>query len=143
MRLEGWPRASVGERPSVQTQAFALWQGCSLGGAEPEQVHGIDLEPLAFVGLIEPDPVGLGAPVRAAGKFLGAPGAEQALVGEVRDPGLALGGAVAPTRAPDRSAHGLGYFAHLLGAAAAMLDHALEEVGALPLPVDAGKGLRQ
>ena len=40
-------------------------------------------------------------------------------------------------------AHGGGHLAHLLAAAAAVLDHPLEEVGALLLPVDAGEGLVQ
>ena len=67
--------------------------------------------------------------------------AEQPFVGEVGDPGLAFGGALRrPWRQPDL-AHGLGDLAHFFAAAAAMLDDALEEIGALLLPVDAGKGL--
>src|SRR5665213_3166700 len=37
-------------------------------------------------------------------------------------------------------AHGFGDLAHLLAAAPAMLDHALEEIGALFFPIDAGIG---
>ena len=65
---------------------------------------------------------------------------EQSVVGEVGDPGLAFGGARRRPRRQADLAHGLGDLAHLLAAAAAMLDHALEEIGALLLPVDAGKG---
>ena len=68
-------------------------------------------------------------------------GTEQALVGEVSDPGLALGGALGrPRRKPDL-AHRLGNFADLFGAASAVLDHALKKVGALLFPVDAWEGL--
>src|SRR6202035_387944 len=89
------------------------------------------------------DAVGLGAPVGAASKFLGASGAEQTFVGEIGNPGLAFGGALRrPWREPDL-AHGFGDLAHFLGPAAAMFDYALEEVGALLLPVDARKSLRQ
>src|SRR5450631_3031377 len=89
------------------------------------------------------DAVGFDPPIGAAGEFLLASGAEQALLGEVGDPGLTFGGAL---RRPGRQTdvlHGFGDLAHFLGAATAMLDDALEEIGALLLPVDAGKGLRQ
>jgi hypothetical protein len=46
-------------------------------------------------------------------------------------------------RAQAGLAHGLGDLAHLLAAAAAVLDDALEEVRRLLLPVDAGEGLAQ
>src|SRR4029453_14524964 len=44
------------------------------------------------------DAVRLGAPIRAAGEFLGALGAEQAVIGEVGDPGLPLGRALRGAR---------------------------------------------
>src|SRR5439155_14631225 len=60
--------------------------------------------------------VRLGAPVRAAGEFPGALGAEQAVIGEVGDPGLPLGGALrGPWREPGL-AHGLGDLTHFLRA---------------------------
>jgi hypothetical protein len=66
--------------------------------------------------------------------------AESAGVGQVGDPGLALGRALRrPGREP-RLAHRLRHFAHFFAAAAAVLDHALEEIRALLFPVDAGKG---
>src|SRR5262249_5746333 len=70
-----------------------------------------------------------------------APGAEHAAIGEIGDEGLPLGGARRRLRLEAGLAHGLGDLAHFLSAAAAVLDHALEEIGALFLPVDAGKGL--
>ena len=72
-------------------------------------------------------------------KFLGTFRAEQALVGEIGDPGLPFGGARADHGVEPDLAHRLGHLAHLFAAPPAMLDHALEEVGALLLPVDAGK----
>ena len=85
------------------------------------------------------DAVGLDAPVGAAREACRASRAEHAFVGEVGDPGLALGGALGRPRCQADLAHGLGHLAHFLAAPAAVLDHALEEVGALLLPVDAGK----
>src|SRR5262245_16534454 len=89
------------------------------------------------------DAVRLGAPIRAAGEFLGALCAEQAVIGEVGDPGLPLGRALRGPRRQPSLAHGLGDFAHFLGAAAAVLDYALEEIGALLFPIDAGIGFLQ
>src|SRR5215475_2825237 len=40
------------------------------------------------------DAIRLGAPIRAAGEFLRPLGAEQAVIGEIGDPGLPLGGAL-------------------------------------------------
>ena len=85
------------------------------------------------------DAVRVGAPIRAGGLAL----AHRAGIGEVGHPGLALRGAGGGPRLEPGFPHRLGGLAHLLGAAAAVLDHALEEVGSLPLPVDAGKGLGQ
>src|ERR1700754_1751613 len=56
--------------------------------------------------------VGLRAPVRAAGEFLGAPRAEQTVVGEISDPGLAFGSTLRGPRRQPGVAHGLGDFAH-------------------------------
>ena len=89
------------------------------------------------------DPVGLDAPVRAAGERPAALLAEQPRVGEIGDPGLALGGAGGAPGLEAGLAHGDGRLAHLLRAAAAMRDGALEEVGGLLLPVDAREGLAQ
>src|SRR5256885_16936492 len=89
------------------------------------------------------DPVGLGAPVRAAGKFLRALRSEQPLVGEISDPGLTFGCALRrPWRQAD-FADGFRYLAHLLTTPAPMLDDALKKVGALFFPVDARIGLCQ
>ena len=84
------------------------------------------------------DPVGLDAPVREWRRRASALLAEQARVGEIGHPGLALGGARRAPRLEAGLAHGDGRLAHLLGAAAAVRDDALEEVGGLLLPVDAG-----
>ena len=69
--------------------------------------------------------------------------AEEPRVGEIGHPGLALGRAGRAPRLEAGLAHGDGRLAHLLGAAAAMLDDPLEEVAGLLLPVDAGKRLAQ
>src|SRR6185295_9190542 len=84
------------------------------------------------------DTIRLGPPIRATGKFLGTLDAEQSVIGVVGDPCLALGRACCgPGREPG-IADGFGHLAHLLGTAPAMFDHALEVVGALFLPIDAG-----
>ena len=69
---------------------------------------------LSFGGLqFCEDPVGLGAPIRAAGKFLCALRSEQALVGEISDPGLTFGCALRrPWRQTD-FADGFRYLAPL------------------------------
>src|SRR5690242_1709525 len=85
---------------------------------------------------VREDAVGLGAPVHTARKFLAALDPEQTFIGKVGDEGLALGGARGRPGRQAGLAHGLGHLPHLLGAAAAVLDHALEEIGALLLPVD-------
>jgi hypothetical protein len=85
-------------------------------------------------------PVGLGTPVGAAGKSRCRAIAEGAGIGKLRHPGVALGAAGGRPGRESGLAHGLRHLAHLLGAAAAVLDDALEEVAALLLPVDAGKG---
>ena len=56
---------------------------------------------------------------------------------------LTLGGAFRRPRRQAGLAHGLGDLAHFFGAAAAVFDHALEEVGALLLPIDRRKGFRE
>src|SRR5580693_6125329 len=71
------------------------------------------------------DAVGSGAPVGAARQCPGALGAEHAFIGEVGPPGLAFGGALRRPRRQADLAYGFGNFADLLGAAAAVLDHAL------------------
>src|SRR5690606_26641373 len=85
------------------------------------------------------DAVGLDAPVAAGRRAI----AEQALVGQVRDPGLAARRAFGRPGVEAHLAHRLRHLAHLLGAATAVLDDAAEEVGALLLPVDPREGLRQ
>src|ERR1700761_3482594 len=87
------------------------------------------------------DAVGLGSPVRAARKRFRPFRTEQALIGEVGDPGLAFGGSFRRPRREADLAHGFRHLANLLAAAPAMFDHALEEIGGLFLPVDAGIGL--
>ena len=72
-----------------------------------------------------------------------APLAEPAGIGQVGHPGLALRGAAGRPGVEARFTHGLRHLAHFLGAAAAVFDHALEEVGPLFLPVDAWKGFLQ
>ncbi len=84
--------------------------------------------------------VGLEAPVGAAREGFAAPGAEQALVGEVGDKALARGGALRRPWCEAGLAHGFRHLADFFAAAPAVLDHALEEIGALFLPIDAGKG---
>src|ERR1700730_8067731 len=89
------------------------------------------------------DAVGFRAPVGAAGEGLRALLTEQPFVGEVGDPALALRRALRrPRRQPDL-AHGFRYLTDLFAAASAVLDDALEEVGALFFPIDAGKRFRQ
>src|SRR5436853_98034 len=66
--------------------------------------------------------------------------AERASGSEIGGPGLACGGAL---RGPWREAslaYGLGDFAHFLRAPPSMLDDALEVIGALLFPIDAGIG---
>src|SRR5712671_6459450 len=96
----------------------------------------------AVLGLLDvgEDAVGLGAPIRAAGKRCRALRTEQALIGEVGHPGLAFGRALRRPRREADLAHGFGYLTNLFAAAPAMFDHPLKEVGALLLPVDAGIG---
>src|SRR5262245_45477138 len=90
-----------------------------------------------FLGLQHrEDAVRLGAPVGTARKLLGAPCAEQAVIGETSDPGLTLGGALRGPWRESSLAHGLGDFAHFLRTPSAVLDHALEEIGALLFPID-------
>src|SRR5438874_13544337 len=90
---------------------------------------------LSFGGLqFCEDPVGLGAPIRAAGKFLRALGSEQPLVGEISDPGLTFGCALRrPWRQTD-FADSFRYLAHLLTTSAPMLDDALKKIAALFFP---------
>src|ERR1700731_4914136 len=87
------------------------------------------------------DAVGFEPPIGAAGERRRAFRTEQALIGEVGDPGLALGGSFRRPRCEPDLAHGLGDLADLFAAAAAVFDDALEEIGALFLPIDAGIGL--
>src|SRR6266852_6932854 len=105
---------------------------------------GIPSPRLSFPAVeLAEDSVRFGAPVGAAGKFLGALGTEQALVGEIGDPGLTLRGTL---RRPGREtdfAHGFRDLAHFFAAPPAMFDDALEKIGALLLPIDARKSLRQ
>src|SRR5436305_126213 len=99
---------------------------------------------LSFAGLqFGEDPVGLGAPIRAAGKFLRALGSEQPLVREISDPGLAIGCALRRPWRQTNFADGFGYLAHLLTTSAPMLDDALKKIGALFFPVDARESLCQ
>src|SRR6185503_16602443 len=84
------------------------------------------------------DPVRLGAPVRAARALLAALLAEQTGVGEICHPGLALRGAGRAPGFEPGLRDGDRRLAHLLGAAPAVLDDPLEEVGRLPFPVDIG-----
>src|ERR1700733_780895 len=86
------------------------------------------------------DTVGFGAPVGTAGEALLALRTEQPIIGEVGNPGLAFGRALRRPRREADLAHGFRPLADFLGAAPATFDHPLEEVGALFLPVDAGKG---
>ena len=95
--------------------------------------------PLVVPGERGEDAIRVAAPIRAGRLAV----AHRAGIGEVGDPGLALRGAGGGPRLEPGFPHRLRGLAHLLGAAAAVLDHALEEVGSLPLPVDAGKGLGQ
>src|ERR1700754_2895753 len=81
------------------------------------------------------DTIRLGAPVSTAGKPFAAFAAEQAVIGKICYPGLALGGALRRPRRQAGLAHGLGDFANLFAAAAAMFDHALEEIRTLLFPI--------
>src|SRR5512143_3019805 len=87
--------------------------------------------------------VGLDTPIRAARKPRRTLDAEQPRVGQVGHPGLALGRACSAPWLEAGFAHRDRDLAHLLAAATTMLDHALKEVGALLLPVDAGERLLQ
>src|SRR2546423_7619018 len=99
---------------------------------------------LSFGGLqFCEDPVGLGAPIRAAGKFVAALRSEQALIGEISDPGLTFGCALRRPRRQTDFADCFRYLPHLLAPSAPMLDDALKKIGALFLPVDAREGLCQ
>src|SRR5438874_3946773 len=99
---------------------------------------------LSFGGLqFCEDPVGLGAPIRAAGKFLCALRSEQALVGQVSDPGLTFGCALRRPWRQTGFADSLRHLAHLLTTSAPMLDDALKKIGALFFPVDARESLCQ
>src|SRR5215212_9397251 len=80
--------------------------------------------------------VRLDAPISAARELRRPAGPEQPLVGQVGDPGLTLGRARCRPRRQADLAHRLRNLPHFLAAAPSVLDHALEEVGALPLPVD-------
>src|SRR4029077_6572134 len=89
------------------------------------------------------DAVGLDPPVGAAREFFRTFRAEHALVGEIGNPGLPLGGALRrPWRQSD-FAHSFGDLAYLFAAPTAVLDDTLEEIGALLFPVDAGKSFRR
>ena len=66
-----------------------------------------------------------------------------AVVGQVGDPGLTFGRALRRPGVRPISRTVSATSRTSSAAAPAMLDHALKEVGALLLPVDAGKGLRQ
>src|SRR5262249_60978594 len=70
----------------------------------------------------------LRAPVGAARKSLRAFGAEYAVVGEVGNECLPLGGAFRRPRREPRIADGFRDLADLFGAAPSVLDHALEEI---------------
>src|SRR4051794_34247942 len=89
------------------------------------------------------DAIRLGPPIRAAGEFLCSLRAEQPVIGEVSDPCLALGRAFRrPGREPGL-AYGLRHLAHFFGTPPAVFDHALEIIGPLLLPIDAGIGFLQ
>src|SRR5712671_594470 len=80
------------------------------------------------------DAVGFRAPVGTAGKVLRAFRTEQALVREVGDPCLAFGRALRRPRRQTGLAHGFRYLADFFAAPPAVLDDALEKVGALLFP---------
>src|SRR5450631_3546047 len=87
------------------------------------------------------DAVGFGAPVGAADKRGCTLRAEQAFIGEIGYPGLALGRCFRRPRREADLAHGFCDLANFFAAAAAVFDHALEEISSLLFPVDARKSL--
>src|SRR5215475_10040206 len=84
---------------------------------------------------VRQNPVGLGTPIGAARELLRSALAEQPAIREIGDPRLPLGRALRRPWREARLAHGLGHLADLLSPAPAVLDHALEEIGALLLPI--------
>src|SRR5215471_12220390 len=127
--MSSWASRTAGESSNgVKPSCFRL----------PAQAS---LAPSSLTFDLRENSIRLGAPVGAAGEVLRPFRTEQTLVGEISHPGLPLGGALRGPRRQTGFAHGLSDLAHLLGTAAAVLDHALEEISALLLPVDAGERL--